>query len=678
MERCRAGAHAAERHPIGKSLPLNLRLQLRTGSTSLCKQVPQRSSTHGDSFGSRSRCHLCNMPSALKRSEPTLLVAANNGQQQGHGITNNVPSQTSSPGAGGGGPDGDPSTGDSYQIGLDPFTQQLMLSVLTAGAAMAIAACAHQDLASAFRLDGEALTVAIELSAPVLVLLAAVVAPRWAPPFRGSELERLQHNYYMTAQVLQLYLDFGDDSDSDDESDTLTSRSNSSRETNGSGNGTGSSSGRSSKSDENWAGNGGSSGSSSTNGRANASSSASSSSSSSSGAERARVRRRLRLEQTVGWNTISSGLALMQAFTLQPWNEPTPTSVFLPALAGRCAQQLANEFLIRGAGWGLLSGWVAATVSAADADDGILFFSKVFAGPDAAKYAAGLALVAVSLPGALWEARAARNFVRASVVGPVRDAAIFCTGNGVDEPAYCDPKGFAMMAARRPANAAPVADVVTRTRGWRSGPQSSFSSVSSLSSIDTADLRSEDMKPQPVPPKEAATASTATAARVTAPGSPPSHAPTDAQAPSKPDASQNGSSPSSQHPQPPVAAKATAAAEAPPSSSTSTSTSSNPAAAAAAAAPFLPRLGPTLSASSAAFEWDSEDMAVLLRVETLQDKIAFWSSLYYQLLAAFAINGAFLASDCNLFASFTAAWLIRTGPLLLSEMRARTAARAAG
>jgi hypothetical protein len=59
---------------------------------------------------------------------------------------------------------------------------------------------------------------------------------------------------------------------------------------------------------------------------------------------------------------------------------------------------------------------------------------------------------------------------------------------------------------------------------------------------------------------------------------------------------------------------------------------------------------------------------------TPQDKVAQWSSLYYQLLAAFAINGAFLASDCNLLASFSAAWLLRTGPLLLAELRARAAA----
>ncbi len=55
-----------------------------------------------------------------------------------------------------------------------------------------------------------------------------------------------------------------------------------------------------------------------------------------------------------------------------------------------------------------------------------------------------------------------------------------------------------------------------------------------------------------------------------------------------------------------------------------------------------------------------------------QDKLAYAAALYYQLLAAFAINGAFLASDCNLGASFVAAWLLRTGPLLLAEAHART------
>lgn len=56
----------------------------------------------------------------------------------------------------------------------------------------------------------------------------------------------------------------------------------------------------------------------------------------------------------------------------------------------------------------------------------------------------------------------------------------------------------------------------------------------------------------------------------------------------------------------------------------------------------------------------------------IQDKLAFAAALYFQLLAAFAINGAFLASDGNLLASFAAAWLLRTGPLLLAEAHART------
>ncbi len=42
-------------------------------------------------------------------------------------------------------------------------------------------------------------------------------------------------------------------------------------------------------------------------------------------------------------------------------------------------------------------------------------------------------------------------------------------GDGVNQPAYCDPRGYALLAARRPANAASVADVVTRTRAWVQG-----------------------------------------------------------------------------------------------------------------------------------------------------------------------------------------------------------------
>ncbi len=60
-----------------------------------------------------------------------------------------------------------------------------------------------------------------------------------------------------------------------------------------------------------------------------------------------------------------------------------------------------------------------------------------------------------------------------------------------------------------------------------------------------------------------------------------------------------------------------------------------------------------------------------------QDKLAFWSALYFQLLSSFAINGSFLASDGNLLASLAAAVLLRTGPLMLAELRARTAAAAA-
>ncbi|GIL61756.1 hypothetical protein Vafri_16144 [Volvox africanus] len=484
----------------------------------------------------------------------------------------------------------------------------------------------------------------------------------------------------MTAQVLQLYLDF------DDEDEV---------------------SGRSTSSSIGWDDSAG------------------------GGDERARVRRRLRLEQTVGWGTLSSGLALLQAFTLQPWNPPTANSVFGLALVGRSAQQLANEFLVRGAGWGLLSGWLAGELQSADASDGILFFGKVFGGPETVKYVAGLALVALALPGALWEARAARNFVRASVVGPVRDAAIFCTGNGVDEPAYCDPKGFAMMAARRPANAASVADVVTRTRGWRSGPEASYTSVSSM---DLADVAAEDggqeveklgetqpseqfMVSQQGKAAQSSTGATGAAPQLSsasstssvasppstgtsfAASSPPSPLQSQAQC-QLPEHAAAHSLPSSsaEHSQPSTSSFLDGSSDASSRSSRdagglSSTPSYSPAAAGTEGATTgtfspsspsspilssaLPRVGPTLSTSSTAFEWDSEDMSVLLRVETFQDRIALWSSLYYQLLAAFAINGAFLASDCNLMASFVAAWLLRTGPLLLSELRARAAANAA-
>ncbi|GLI71068.1 hypothetical protein VaNZ11_015985 [Volvox africanus] len=595
---------------------------------------------------------------------------------------------TSSPGGNGGNDPDDDSANSSFQIGLDPFSQQLITSAVTACAAGTVAASANLDLISALRLDADALIVALQLSAPVLLLLLTVVSPRWAPPFKGSELERLRHNYYMTAQVLQLYLDFDDEVEDSDRSTSSTSG---------------------------WEDSAG------------------------GGDERARVRRRLRLEQTVGWGTISSGLALLQAFALQPWNPPTANSVFGLALAGRSAQQLANEFLVRGAGWGLLSGWLAEELQSADASDGILFFGKVFGGPETVKYVAGLALVALALPGALWEARAARNFVRASVVGPVRDAAIFCTGNGVDEPAYCDPKGFAMMAARRPANAASVADVVTRTRGWRSGPDASYSSVSSMDLADLAEEGGQEVKmPGETQPMEqltvsrqgkaAQTAAAGAAPQLSSPSSPsmvtsppstgtssaapstpsslqpraqcqlPEHAAThslpssaeysrtstststSAAAPSFLDGSSSSSNAGSGNSReaaglsstPSYSPAPTATTEGATTGTFSTSSPSSP-----MSSSVLPRVGPTLSTSSTAFEWDSEDMSVLLRVETFQDRIALWSSLYYQLLAAFAINGAFLASDCNLMASFVAAWLLRTGPLLLSELRARAAANAA-
>ncbi|KAG2425061.1 hypothetical protein HXX76_013970 [Chlamydomonas incerta] len=544
-------------------------------------------------------------------TQPSSFAAASNGGPSTASKDRSTSArQGSSAGGGAGGPGGggEEEANDSYQIGLDAFSQQVLLSALTAGAAAAIARAAGLDLGSYLRLDPGALGVALELSAPVLVLLLVVSVPRWAPPFKGTELERLRHNYYMTAQVLQLYAD-DEDEDSDSDSDLSTSP--------GGGAGAGGSS------------------------------------------ERARVRRRLKLEQTAGWPSVSSGLALMQAFTLQPWNPPTSENVFVAALAGRSVWQLANEFLVRGAFWGLISGGVAAALSGADASDGLLFYGKVFGGQEVITYVSGLALVALALPGALWEARNARNFVRASVVGPVRDAAIFCTGNGVDEPAYCDPAGFAMMAARRPGNAAFVADVVTRTRGWRSGPQSSFSSVSSLSSMDITSGE-----------EEAAAANAGAAATTTSSGA------AGAQSMGADDAAARQRAPSSSGSSSTSGMSAAVTAAASSSSSNvnngSGTDSEEDEGGGSSSQQLLLGVGPTLKASSTEFEWDSEDMGVLLRVETLQDKLAFAAALYYQLLAAFAINGAFLASEGNLLASFAAAWLLRTGPLLLAEAHART------
>lgn len=69
----------------------------------------------------------------------------------------------------------------------------------------------------------------------------------------------------------------------------------------------------------------------------------------------------------------------------------------------------------------------------------------------------------------LQDARKVRDFVRASVVGPVRDAALFCRGDGINEPAFCDPRGFARKAATMRSNTATIAQVISSTKGWASG-----------------------------------------------------------------------------------------------------------------------------------------------------------------------------------------------------------------
>lgn len=75
-----------------------------------------------------------------------------------------------------------------------------------------------------------------------------------------------------------------------------------------------------------------------------------------------------------------------QAYTLQPWNPPTPNTLLGAALAGRGVRQLANEVLWRGAVWGLLAGGVGQLLAHSDASDGLLFLGRVFGGEDAAMW----------------------------------------------------------------------------------------------------------------------------------------------------------------------------------------------------------------------------------------------------------------------------------------------------
>lgn len=567
--------------------------------------------------GPRSRCRR-SRSCLYAQLQPQLRAADSSDSASGSANITSTQAPRGSPppapgGSGGGDPEEEEPGSGSLQIGFDAFTQQLLLAAVTGGAAAAIAFLGHVDLRSSLRLELDALSLAVELCAPVLVLLLVMCAPRWAPPFQGSELARLQHNHYLTAQVLQLY-DVLDDDDEEEEEDKQQKdnkkQGHMQQSSAGAGAGAGPAAG-SSRGDGGANGRAGSSGAEAT-------------------GERARVRRRLRLEQTLGWGTVSSALALVQAYTLQPWNPPTPNTLLGAALAGRGVRQLANEVLWRGAVWGLLAGGVGQLLAHSDASDGLLFLGRVFGGEDAAMYIAGLGLVALSLPGALWEARNLRNFVRASVVGPVRDAAIFCTGDGVNQPAYCDPRGYALLAARRPANAASVADVVTRTRAWVQGPDQSYGSMDSMDLAEGVDR------------DRSATTTTATAAAGAAAA-----------------AGSDGKSNSNSN-----------------ITTTTSSPPASPSAASSAAAGLGRAVGARVQASSAAFEADSRDMGVLLSVETLQDKLAFWSALYFQLLSSFAINGSFLASDGNLLASLAAAVLLRTGPLMLAELRARTAAAA--
>jgi hypothetical protein len=211
--------------------------------------------------------------------------------------------------SGGTGPGRDPGDSSdeaaaSYQLTLPPA----VLSLGAVAAAGAAAALVHVDLGHAVRLDGDAVAVAVELAAPVLVLRLCLSGPRWAPPYRvgtgtsswgagaagagvpdclsprptgvrarpaAAQLLHDQHGEPLRtsrprsrphqqpqacsadvllrdagAQVLQMY---GEDDDTDTDSD-----------------------------DGGW------------------------------GSERARVRRRLKLEQNMSWPAVSSALALWQ------------------------------------------------------------------------------------------------------------------------------------------------------------------------------------------------------------------------------------------------------------------------------------------------------------------------------------------------------------------------------
>lgn len=123
----------------------------------------------------------------LLLSSTTSLASTSGGPRRAATSAASVEQHTrASGGSGGKDPDDEPgsTTSSSYQIGLDPFSQQLIMSAVTAGVAWAVAGWSHLDLTSAFRLEADALSVSLQLSSPVLLVLLVVLAPQWAPPFK--------------------------------------------------------------------------------------------------------------------------------------------------------------------------------------------------------------------------------------------------------------------------------------------------------------------------------------------------------------------------------------------------------------------------------------------------------------------------------------------------------------
>lgn len=141
-------------------------------------------------MGPRSRCRR-SRSCLYAQLQPQLRAADSSDSASGSANITSTQAPRGSPppapgGSGGGDPEEEEPGSGSLQIGFDAFTQQLLLAAVTGGAAAAIAFLGHVDLRSSLRLELDALSLAVELCAPVLVLLLVMCAPRWAPPFQAS------------------------------------------------------------------------------------------------------------------------------------------------------------------------------------------------------------------------------------------------------------------------------------------------------------------------------------------------------------------------------------------------------------------------------------------------------------------------------------------------------------